>query len=60
VINTMTVWYRIDHPDFPHCKNPMTFVGSLRERDAERVAGNLYRELLFILGEDAKVLVWAE
>jgi hypothetical protein len=56
----MTVWYRIDHPDFPHCKNPMTFVGSLRERDAERVAGNLYRELLFILGEDAKVLVWAE
>jgi hypothetical protein len=62
----MTVWYQIDHPDFLHCKDPMTFVGGLREQDAERVARNLYNELLFILGNPAdgtckaKVLVWAE
>lgn len=55
----MTVWYKIDHPDFPQCANDMVFVSDLQERDAERVARNLYNELLFILGDQAKVLVWA-
>jgi hypothetical protein len=59
-MSNMTVWYQISHPDFPHCKDPMVFVGNLRDKDAERVAGNFYKELLYILGDKAKVLVWAE
>ena len=56
----MTVWYKIDHPDFPHCKNGMVFCGELKDTDAERVARSLYNELLYVLGKDTKVLVWAE
>lgn len=59
-MDKMTVWYKIDHADFPHCKEPMVFCGDLKASDAERVARNLYNELLFILGDQAAVLVWAE
>lgn len=57
---TMSVWYKIGHAEFPQCHTPMLFVSDLRERDAERVARNLYNELRFILGDDCKALVWAE
>lgn len=56
----MTVWYKIDHPEFPQCADPMVVVTDLDELTAERVARSFYGELKFILGDDINAVVWAE
>lgn len=56
----MTVWYKIDHPDLPHCAEPMVFTCNLEPLTAEQVARSFYGELRFMFGDGVKAVVWAE
>ena len=55
----MNVWYSINDPDYPHCRNSNLFI-SVPSVMAEDVAKKFYEELCFVVGANKDVRVWAE
>lgn len=53
-----TVWYSINHPDYPHCAQGQTLMGGLSDRTAGEVADRLLHELRFVTGLGAEITTW--
>ena len=59
-MNNRTVWYSINHPDYPHCAQGQTLMGSLPEQTADAVADKFLRELQFVTGLGSEIKVWVD
>lgn len=59
-MNNSTVWYSIQHPNYPHCAQGMTLVGGLPEKTAEMLAEKFLRELQYVTGLGGEIKVWVD
>lgn len=59
-MNNSTVWYAINHSDYPHCTQGQTLIGSLPEKTAEAVADKFLRELQYVTGLGSEITVWVD
>lgn len=59
-MNNSTIWYSIDHPDYPHCRQGQTLIGSIPDKTAEAVADKFLRELQFVTGLGSEIKVWVD
>lgn len=56
----MTIWYQVDHPDYPHLANPM-ILATVPEGNRLLVIRQITAELAFILRCDvSQIKVWTE
>jgi len=59
-MNNSTVWYSINHPDYAHCAQGQTLMGSLPEQTAEAVADKFLRELQYVTGLGSEIKTWVD
>ena len=55
-----TVWYSIDHPDYPHCADGQTLMSGVPDRLADELAGKFRAELRFVTGLDCEIKTWVD
>jgi len=60
-MGSVTVWYQINHPEYPQCKEPVSLVSmNLSEQQAEKIAKALFHELRFVTGLDTEIKTWVD
>ena len=59
-MNNSTIWYSIQHSDYPHCAQGQTLVGRLPAEVADTVADKFLRELQFVTGLTDQIKVWVD
>jgi hypothetical protein len=60
MMNNSTVWYSIHHPDYAHCAQGQTLIGSLPEKTAEMLAEKFLLELQYVTGLGSEIKVWVD